>query len=113
MIITYAWKVTRINTKNDADNTGVVVQTRWEKTGTDEDGNTGKFIGATPFDFNSAIQNPNLTPLSELTEAQVLSWIQAVTVGDYELHINKVILDDISKKSSPIIDALLPWVVTP
>jgi hypothetical protein len=113
MAITYTWKITGINTKNDTNNTVIVVQTRWEKIGTDENGNTGKFMGATPFDFNSAIQNPNLIPIDQLTEAQVISWIQAVAIGDYEIHINKVILDAINKKISPVIEASLPWAVVP
>lgn len=101
MALTYSWKVTSLRKgdvveKNLSD---VIVNVRWTLTGTDEDGNTGKFDGATPLDLN-AIDPNNFTPLNDLTEEQVLEWVQAiVTVQDsYMNHINEIIYKEISKK---------------
>ena len=49
MAITYTWKVTSLKTKNEGSNQNAVVQTYWQKIGTDENGNEAVFSGATPF----------------------------------------------------------------
>ena len=84
-----------------------VVQTFWEKTGTDENGNTGMFAGATPFQYNP--ESSTFIPFSELTEEIVIGWIQGVVVGHYEDHVNEQIQKDIDEKTNPIIESVLPW----
>ena len=86
MSMTYTWKVTAMKVEDQINEFGQtlpnsVIQTYWEKTGTDADGNTGTFAGATPF---TAAHQPeeDFTPFDQLTENQVLGWIQAVVVGD-------------------------------
>ena len=50
MAITYTWEVTSLKVKDVSDTkANAVVQTYWKKIGTDENGNTGTFSGATPF----------------------------------------------------------------
>lgn len=106
MTMTYTWKITELHTNNAENLENVVVQTRWEKIGTDENNNTGKFAGATPFKASDV--NPEaFKPFIELTEEDVLSWIQAVVVGHYEEHVNARIADEIAKKS--IVNQPLPW----
>lgn len=97
----YTWEVTGLKTTND----GGVVQTYWKKTGTDADGNTGTFAGATPFEVNP--DAADFIPFDQLTEADVLGWIQAVVVGSYEEHVNGMIQKQISAKM--ITDAAMPW----
>jgi hypothetical protein len=93
----------------DNDNlSNVVVQTYWEKTGTDEQGHTGTFNGATPFDLATVDPN-NFTPYDQLTQEIVLGWIQSVVVGSYEQHVNEQIEKQINNKKSPITEATLPW----
>lgn len=99
MELTYTWKVTGI--KKNADNK--LVQTYWEKIGTDEHGHEGKFAGATPVDPAEADFDCDGT----LTEAEVLQYIKSVVVNDYEEHVNARILDDINKHH--IVDADMPW----
>ncbi len=83
-----------------------VVQTYWEKIGTDENGNEGKFVGATPFP-QSSIDAENFVPFDKLTEELVLSWIQAVVVDSYEEHVNNQIQKQIDAKV--VKQPTLPW----
>ena len=102
MSMTYTWEVTGL--KNTSD--GTVVQTYWKKTGTDADGNEGSFQGATPFD-NGDPSSDDYIAFADLTEADVLGWIQAIVVGEYEAHINGQIQKQIDALA--ITEADLPW----
>jgi hypothetical protein len=106
----YTWKLTSLKRKNTSELNNVVVQTHWKKTGTDEDGNTGEFSGATPFDL-STVDPTNFTSYEDLTEEAVLGWIQSVVVGDYERHVNAQIAKQIQDKVSPITEVTggFPW----
>jgi len=111
MAITYTWKVTDMKVRNqDIESTTyekTVVQTFWEKTGTDENGNTGMFAGATPFDYKP--ESSTFIPFSELNEEIVVGWIQGVVVGRYEEHVNEQIQKEIDENANPIVDPGLPW----
>lgn len=109
MPITYTWEITGLKTTTVAGTSDVVVQSYWKKTGTDEDGHTGSFSGATPFAADSIPAGSAFVPFAELTESVVLDWIKAVVVGDYEAHVNGRIADEIAKKHNPVMDAALPW----
>lgn len=106
MTITYTWQITSLRTKNEGENLNAVVQTYWQKTGTDENGNSGTFDGATPF---SAANVPagEFIAFEDLTEETVLNWIKSVVVGDYEQHVNARIQDKIN--SVTISQPELPW----
>jgi hypothetical protein len=113
MAITYTWKIIEIRTKNQNNFTDAVVQTRWEKTGTDENNVTGFFPGATPFDADT-IDPDNFTSLSDLTEEMVLGWIKAEVEANevYETHINDHIAREIDKKVNIVTELegdTLPW----
>jgi len=111
MAITYTWEVTGIKTRNANNFTDAIVQTYWKKIGTDSDGNTAHFAGATPFDADT-IDSENFTELSQLTEEMVLGWIQNQVTGSYEEHVNSVIqnqLDDITSPITELNNEDLPW----
>lgn len=111
MAITYTWKLTSLKKRNTGDLENVIVQTFWQKIGTDEDGNEGIFSGATPFD-PSQVDPDNFTSFENLTQTQVLGWIQSVVVGSYEQHVNEQIQKQIDVKRSPIEDVNesgFPW----
>jgi hypothetical protein len=112
MSITYTWKITGLKVKNEESLTNVVYQTYWKKIGTDEDGNVGDFSGSTPFPA-STVNPDNFTPFDELTEEQVLSWIQPIVVGSYEQHVNEQIQKQIDNKKNPGINKPLPWAPQP
>jgi hypothetical protein len=109
MAITYTWKVTSLKTKTENNNQNAVVQTYWQKTGTDENNNTGTFSGATPFSTLNMPENYQFIPFEQLTEQVVLSWIQAVVVGSYEEHVNNQIAKQIADKVTPVTEAQMPW----
>ena len=109
MTITYTWAVTSLKTRTEGSNENAVVQTYWKKTGTDENGNTGEFSGATPFTTTTMPEGSTFIPLAELTEAIVLGWIQDVVVGSYEEHVNGMIAKQIAEKATPITETPMPW----
>lgn len=98
----YTWEVTGI--KKNADSK--LVQTYWKKTGTDEHGHTGSFAGATPVD--PAVADINCD--GNLTEEEVIAYIQTVVVGSYEEHVNGKIQEQID--SQHVEDVDLPWAPT-
>jgi hypothetical protein len=104
--MTYTWKITGVKTIDTGDVTDAVVQTYWEKTGTDENGNQGTFSGATPF-LQSSINPENFVPYTQLTEEIVLGWIQAVVVGSYQEHVNEQIQKQIDARN--VKQPNLPW----
>lgn len=112
MAVTYTWKVTGLKVRDEGVHKNAVVQTYWEKIGTDEDGNEGKFSGATPFSA-ADVPEGSFVPFGELTEETVLSWIQSVVVGHYEQHVNGQIQKQIDSLANPIKDQPLPWAPAP
>ena len=111
MTITYTWSLSSLK-KTDTDNlSNIVVQTYWKKIGTDQDGNTGEFSGATP--FNPQLVDPNnFTSFENLTEEQVLQWIKDVVVGSYQQHVDSKILEQINAKKNPVVEVSgnnFPW----
>jgi hypothetical protein len=79
--------------------------------GTDENGDTAKFSGATPF---SAANVPagSFVDFESLTEANVLAWVQNIVNNDsvYLEHIEDRIRNEIDKSSiSDIAQTSLPW----
>jgi hypothetical protein len=79
MAITYTWEITNLRKAPQLNGmNNVLVHVRWKKTGTDENGTTGEFQGATPL---SAPEAEGFTAYEDLTKEQVLGWVQAVVVG--------------------------------
>ena len=117
MAITYTWKLTGLKKMDKSGIEGVVFQTYWKKIGTDENGNTGEFVGATPIPADSVVED-DFVPYEQLTEEIVLSWVKPVVIGSYESHVNGVIAKQIAEKVSPTVQVdenQLPWAppVTP
>lgn len=116
MAMTYTWKITGLQKKDQVNSEGAtlegaVVQTYWEMEGTDEQGETAKFSGATPF---SAADVPagSFVAFESLTEANVLAWVQNVVNNDsvYLAHIEDRIRNEIDKENvSDIAQTSLPW----
>ena len=86
MAFTYEWKVTSLKVRDQVNSEGAtlpnaVVQTFWEVTGTNEDGDSGMFSGATPFSAEN-VPEGSFKPFADLVEADVLGWIQNVVNND-------------------------------
>lgn len=110
MAITYTWKITSLKVKNISDTMpNAVVQTNWQKIGTDENGNQGIFSGATPFTRDPTDESGPFIAFEELTEEDVINWIKTVVVGQYEQHVNEQIQRQISEKLNPTSEPPLPW----
>lgn len=112
MALTYTWKIERIGRKTTSTIENAIVQTHWRLTGTNEDGISGEFVGATPFKLSTVDPN-NFVSYSELTEETVLQWIQNVVNSDpsYKEHIDQRILEEIADKAEPTTEVIsgFPW----
>lgn len=113
MALTYTWKVTGLKKRDQVNADGVtlegaIVQTYWECHGTDADGNTAHFSGATPFTAEN-VPAGSFTPFASLTEETVISWIKAVVDNDpsYKAHIDEHIMKQIDAVAT--VDAAMPW----
>lgn len=109
MSITYTWKITGLKVRDEGEKLNSVVQTYWEKTGTDENGNTGTFIGATPFTVDPSDDSGPFIPFEQLTEEDVISWVKTIVVNEYEQHVNSQIQKQIDDKINPVRNEPLPW----
>jgi hypothetical protein len=115
MSLTYKWEVTGLKKKSDSqlNLNDIIIQTYWKCTGTDEDGVSGDFQGATP--FNTAEIDPSeFTSYSELTEEVILGWIKSLVEQDetYKNMIDKRIMEQISAKKEVVEEINkeeLPW----
>lgn len=110
MSLTYTWELTGMKLQSDGEVQNAVVQTYWKCTGTDADGDSGTFSGATPFGLADIDPN-NFTPYEDLTEAQVLGWIEAAAAS-YMDHINEQIEKQIALVKMPETDVNegnFPW----
>lgn len=107
MTITYTWAVTGMKVTKAGTLNNYVVQTYWTKTGTDDNGNTGTFNGATPFTPDPT--QPDFVPYDQLTQEIVLGWIQPLVTGAYEEHVDGVIAAQIAAKVDPVVEEPLPW----
>jgi hypothetical protein len=113
MELTYSWKLTGLKKTNDPKIglEGIIVQTYWECTGTNEDGHAGVFSGATPFNPEQ-IDPDNFTTYDQLTEQQVLGWIQSEVENSpgYQQMINKTIIRQIEAKNIQEVNpGHFPW----
>lgn len=104
----YTWKITGLKTASNGTTSDAVVQTHWQKIGTDENGNIGTFSGATPFEI-SKVSPENFVEFKDLTEEMVLNWIKSIVVDGYEEHVNKQIQKDIDDKTIVVKDTPMPW----
>lgn len=115
MELTYEWKLTGLKKQDTADLTDLVIGTQWKLIGTNANGTSGTFSGATPLDIPDA-DEVGFIPYEELTEELVLGWIKDVVAGDkptnYMAHINEQIIKQINQTEYVIKDISendLPW----
>jgi hypothetical protein len=112
---TFDWKLTALRKQQSVNIDDAVVGTQWKLTATDEDGFSGEFTGATPFDLK-AINTGSFVAYSELTETMVLGWVKNLVSGssayNYMPHIMQQIQKEIDKKKWSRLDVNetdLPW----
>ena len=111
MTLAYTWALKSLKKADTADLSGVIVQTQWTCTGTDEDGDSGTFHGATPFNPQE-VELEGFVAYEDLTEAVVLGWIQEVVVGSYKDHVDAQIMKQIQLIKTPVEEVpegQFPW----
>lgn len=119
MALTLTYSVTSLKVKDEVNSEGVtlqnaVCQTYWKVVGTNVNGETGEFSGATPFSAASVALD-NFKDFANLQEEDVLSWIKAVVEGDpsYKSHVESRIQAQIDAEK--VRETSMPWApdVTP
>ena len=116
MGLTYEWKLTGLKKRDTADLNDLVIGTRWELKGTNENDIHGTFSGATPLDIPDA-DEAGYIPYAELTEEIVLNWIKEHVSGsnpetNYWDHMNGRILkaiDGTKHVTTEVQETDLPW----
>jgi len=116
MSLTYEWKIKTLRKQDNPslELNDIIVQTHWECIGTDADGKSGTFSGATPFDPDQ-VDPEAFTAYENLTETQVLGWIHDVVDvnPNYKSHIDGQIQQQIEALARPITEIreqAFPWV---
>jgi len=109
MAVSYAWEVIQMKKVTTDDKSDVVIGVRWTCTGTDENGTTGVFFGATPFN-PSKIDQSQFVSYETLTEETVLGWVKSIVVDHYWRHVKEQIEKQIRDKNSPHEEVTeFPW----
>ena len=115
MGLTYNWTLISLRKQNTQTLSDVIVGTQWKLVGTDEDGYTGTFSGATPFEIQD-LNGDGFVDYRDLTEDLVLAWIKNYVSGstpsNYMNHINQQIERQITHTKYANMDVQerdLPW----
>ena len=114
MAVTYSWGITQMTKKTVGEHENVILHARWELIGTEgTTGTEGRFIGATPIDFDSGSAD-EFVAFGELTEELVIGWVSASVTGPngYWDHISEQIqkkIDEVDDASEEISSEALPW----
>ena len=114
MAVTYSWGITQMTKKTVGEHENVILHARWELIGTEgTTGTEGRFIGATPIDFDSGSVD-EFVAFGDLTEELVISWVSASVTGPrgYWDHISEQIqkkIDEVDDASEEIGSEDLPW----
>jgi hypothetical protein len=107
--ITYEWAITSVKTKNEGAFNNAIIQTFWTLTGTDSQGRSATFVGATPFSTAGKSVDYGFIEFSQLQESDVLGWIQSEVTGSYASHITGYIFDKLDGQISETLEPPLPW----
>ena len=107
----YTWKiyaVGRTTTVGDLEN--VVKTVKWELMGTSEAGHVGRFHGNSTLIFNP---ENDFTPFEQLTEEQIISWIES-HLDETEMAAYKHVVDlEIEHQAEPVEDHVIDvWATT-
>lgn len=111
MTVTNTWGVVQMDAYPEYDgDTDVVFNVHWTLTGTDGT-YTGSVYGSQSVTLDSSAP---FTPYADLTEAQVIGWVQDAMgpeqVASYEANVAQQIADQINP---PVVTPPLPWAPAP
>jgi hypothetical protein len=109
MVLEYSYKIKELEMAPSLDGLSeVITLVRFVYTGVDTDtGFSGSFLGSIPM---PAPNSSSFTPLSELTEAEVVEWVKvAHPVEHMQEQVKKKINTQITPKNESVV---LPWDVS-
>lgn len=108
MAITYTWSIQQMQCYPHSDEEqNVVFNVCWTLTGVDGDGIESSFSNQTPVTYSS--ESP-FTPYNELTEAQVIGWVQDVLGPEVVVEFEARVADQIEQIiNPPVVSPPLPW----
>lgn len=105
--LTFTWEVVQVKTAQSGGHTRAVIQTYWKKTGTDSEGNSASFAGATPLSAEGVLAD-DFVDFTALEEATVIGWIKDQLGGND--HYNERIQLGIDEQTNPVTEEeSLPW----
>lgn len=104
----YTWKIDHISVKNSGDLQDAVFRVHWWKSGVDEDGNEGRYYGASQFDLSN-LDPETFVPFDEITEDIMLGWITSSITAEIEMHHNAMIQKAIDDSKNPERVLQAPW----
>lgn len=105
--LTFTWEITQVDTATSGGHARAIIQTRWRKTGTDSEGNSASFDGATPLSAEG-VSDDDFIDFTALPEATVIGWIKDKLGGS--THYNERIQLGIDEQTNPVTEEeSLPW----
>jgi len=102
------WNITALNAIPSIDGLeNYIVTAHWDCTATDGT-YSGRVYSTTSFEVDP--NKPNYVPYADLTEAQVIQWVQASLGAETVAATEENVLQQIeTQKNPPIISPRLPW----
>jgi hypothetical protein len=108
-IATPIWSISALNCKSDVDGlVDYVVTAHWDCTATDGQ-YRGRVYNTTSFEVDA--DKPDYIPYADLTEEQVVAWVQASLGAETVAATEANVLQQIEYQiNPPIVTPTLPWV---
>ena len=105
---TPVWTITTLDCKPNVDGlVDYVVTAHWDCTATDGT-YSGRVYNTTSFEVDP--NKPNYVPYADLTEAQVVEWVQASLGAETVAATEENVLQQIeTQKNPPLVSPALPW----
>jgi len=106
MSTTYVWEITNLETRTEGSNTDSVTLVHWNKIAIADDGVRSRFCGSTPF---TSLHTTSFTSYTELTESQVIEWVQASMDDAQERYVNELLEEGLEAERNPQVMKANPW----
>jgi len=108
MAITYTWSITSLETQTVGENADTVIGVCWEKRGEDEALRIGMYSSRSDLPTETDADS-TFIEFADLTEADVINWVQANMTESYAAKVDASIQEQIDVQTNPINMPSLPW----
>ena len=107
----YSWAIVKLSTRDVTNADGVsltdaVVEIKWRRIGVDADGVTSKVVGHTDV-YADNVAQADFTPFADLTEAQVIGWLESNISADQIAKYDSKIAKNINSIGK--VEKGVPW----